>query len=121
MIGVDEIGRALVAVGSAGLTGVRAVLRYHNGRIRIHVDVENGKLPHGLRLMAGIDRDGEGTLTELDSNGDFTMEGLSAGEYRVEIGDGVRQFTRQKVVKVLHNGEAPVSFTVDASKINPQN
>lgn len=120
-ISVKDDDRAFVTVGKAGLTGVRVLLAYKNGRIKIHVDIENGKLPAGARLTAWIGNDNWTTMPELDSNGDFIQEGLSAGEYRVEIGDGSTRFTERKTVKVTNNGEVRVSFIIDASKIKRRN
>ena len=97
------------------------VLAYKNGRIKIHVDLKNGKLPAGVRLIAWIGDDRWTTMPELDSNGDFIKEGLSPGEYHAEIGDGSARFTEKKIVKVANNGEARVSFIIDASKIKGRN
>ena len=120
-IAVQDRDRAFVTVGKAGLKGVRVVLAYKNGRIKIHVDIENGKLPAGVRLIAWIGNDHWTTMPELDSNGDFIEEGLSPGEYQVEIGDGSTRFTGKKIVKVANNGEAQVSFIIDAGKIKGRN
>jgi protocatechuate 3,4-dioxygenase beta subunit len=115
--------RPSITVGKDGLSRVRVVLAYKVGRIKIHVDVENGKLPKGVRLNAwiGWDRGNDhwSTLPELDANGNFTQEGLAPGEYSVEIGDGMRRFTGKKMVSVA-KGDASVSFVVDASKIKPR-
>jgi hypothetical protein len=117
-----SVDRFLITVGNAGLTGLRVTLGYNSGRIRIHADVENGRLPAGVRLMAWVSGGDFGTaLPELDSNGDCTKEGLAPGEYRIQIGDSSRRFTEEKVVKVAKGSEARVSFVVDASKISPRN
>lgn len=112
---------APVPLNKNGLEGLRVVLGYRNGRIKIHVEIANGKLPVGVRLMAWITHDNSTSMPELDSNGDYVKEGLPPGEYQIQIGDGSRRFTENKVVKIANNGEARVSFVVDASKIEPRN
>ena len=101
------------------ITGVRIVLAYKNSRIRGHVDFKGGVLPQGKRLYAGIGRaDGSwsGLGAEVDADGNFLIEWLEPGDYRVLIETYQVATVTLSDVKTIHldkDSEARVSFVVD--------
>src|SRR5262249_2787275 len=101
------------------ITGVRIVLAYKNSRIRGHVDFTGGVLPKGKRLYAGIARvDGRwsGLGSEIDSAGNFLIEWLEPGDYRVLIETYELVTVTLSDVKMVHldkDAEARVSLVVD--------
>jgi len=68
-----------------------------------------------MRLHAWVSP--SGALPPLDANGDFTLEGLEPGEYEIQIGDSHRRLTESKKVRVEKNGQASVSFVLDANHL----
>ena len=72
------------------ITGIRAIVAYHNGSIRGVVKVENGTLPSGARFFVQLTKPDGGSPANLpsapaDSRGHFLIEGLAAGNYELLI------------------------------------
>jgi hypothetical protein len=71
------------------ITGVRLVLAYGTSVIRGQVKIEGGELPDDLILIVHVRRPGDetyvGTNSRVDGRRRFALEGLSAGEYEVEL------------------------------------
>lgn len=79
---------------SAGeqITGVRLVLAYGQGSIVGRVEVKGGALPPGVRMNVRAHREGQGpnmegpgSSAEVDSRGQFLLEGLAAGNYKLRL------------------------------------
>ena len=93
-----------------GLNGIRLVLSYRNGSIRGHVTFKQKNLDSGRQLRAVIlprsDSCSSPTSTEIDPNGDFFIDGLAAGEYRVLI------ISEMKTIVVHEDSESSISFVM---------
>ncbi len=114
------------------LTGLRLVFAYGTASIAGRVEVRGGTLPAGTRLMVRAKREGAseegfsfGTgSAEVDARGQFLLEGLSAGTYRVTLSvpsfnAGTSEFKLPKVeqtVSVASSGRQEVFLVVDLSK-----
>ena len=71
------------------VSGVRVVFTYATGVIRGSLNVENGPIPAGARVMAWITRPGDPSFRlsprEVDSRGHFVIEGVPAGTYDLRV------------------------------------
>lgn len=67
------------------VSGVRIVFTYATGIVRGNVNIANGPLPAGARIMVRLARVGEPSQVlrpqEADSRGHFIIEGVPAGAY----------------------------------------
>ena len=94
-----------------GLSGVRLVLSYKNGSIRGHVAFNRENLDYDRPLQAGISHGSErrswSTSTEIDPNGDFLIDGLAPGEYKISI------LSETKTIVVDNDSESRISFVID--------
>jgi hypothetical protein len=85
--GVAVDGNITMAAGER-VTGVRLVVARGTGRVRGQVRITNGTLPTGalLSVMARRASDGEHQAgAQVDSRGNFILEGLLAAEYDLEL------------------------------------
>lgn len=126
-----EVKELQVSAGER-LTGVRLVFAYGTASIAGRVEVRGGTLPAGIRLMVRARREGGGGDSfsfgagnaEVDARGQFLLEGLSAGTYRVTLfaptfNPGATEFKLPKVeqtVSVSGSGRQDVLLVVDLSK-----
>lgn len=126
-----EVKELQVSAGER-LTGVRLVFAYGTASIAGRVEVRGGTLPAGVRLMVRARREGGGGDSfsfgagnaEVDARGQFLLEGLSAGTYRVTLyaptfNPGATEFKLPKVeqtVSVSGSGRQEVLLVVDLSK-----
>ncbi len=126
-----EVKELQVSAGER-LTGVRLVFAYGTASIAGRVEVRGGTLPAGIRLMVRARREGGGGDSfsfgagnaEVDARGQFLLEGLSAGTYRVTLfaptfNPGATEFKLPKVeqtVSVSGSGRQEVLLVVDLSK-----
>jgi protocatechuate 3,4-dioxygenase beta subunit len=78
---------ASLALGERDLDGVNVVVDYNNAAIKGHVDVGTG-IPRDA-LMAIISRIGDqgrwDTISQVDANGNFALDGLKPGHYQISI------------------------------------
>jgi hypothetical protein len=105
------------------LTDVQIVLRYKNvGTLKGKVNIIGGKLPANMRLRAVVfantEKGSRSTSRQVDANGNFSIDNLEPGEYKVQLGDGMKRFTEPKAVKVTANGEMEVSIDLDLRTLN---
>jgi hypothetical protein len=123
-----EIGEA------ANISGVRVLLAYGNAVIRGQVNVTGGTFPHGTRMMVSARRVGASTSNpmmmgiqpaEVDTRGRFTIEGLAAGEYELQLrvfGPGIPNAPPVKQnVSVPEGGETPVAFALNLATFQQGN
>lgn len=126
-----EVRELQVSAGER-LTGVRLVFAYGTASIAGRVEIRGGALPAGVRLMVRARREGGGDDSfsfgagnaEVDTRGQFMLEGLSAGTYRVTLfapsfNAGTTGFKLPKVeqtVSVSNSGRQDVLLVVDLSK-----
>ena len=113
------------------LTGVRLVFAYGTASIAGRVEVRGGTLPAGARLFVRARREGGaedpfsgGMPVQVDARGQFLIEGLSAGTYRLTLVDAMfgddGQRTKlpkvEQTVSVAGSGRQDVLMVVDLSK-----
>jgi protocatechuate 3,4-dioxygenase beta subunit len=110
----------------ANVTGVRVLLAYGNAVIRGQVNVTGGALPQGVRMIVSARRAGAAPPgwaqmgmqpAEVDTRGRFTIEGVAAGEYELQLrlfGPGYMNVQPLKqAVTVPEGGETPVTFALN--------
>ena len=109
------------------ITGVRLVFAYGNGVIAGRVEVKGGSLPGGARMRVGCIREGMmlamemARFIEVDGRGQFLIEGLRQGTYKVNLwvidaGD-IKPPVIEQTITVSGEGRHEVTFIVDlASK-----
>lgn len=116
---------------AANISGVRVLLAYGNAVIRGQVNVTGGTLPQGARMMVSARRAGSNTSgpmpmgmqpAEVDTRGRFTIEGLAAGEYELQLrlfGPNVPNAPPLKQnVSVPEGGESAVTFALNLATFN---
>jgi len=129
---VSRIEREGVAQSSQGfevkdgeqITGVRIVVSYGNATLRGVVNIENGPLPQGARLMVRLMKPGDVPLNtrppNVDDRGHFIAEGIPPGSYEVAVqvvGGGVRKPPVKQQV-VLQDGvitDLAINFDLGAN------
>src|SRR5215216_2719243 len=125
--GVVQPGGLILKDGEQ-VTGVRLVVKYLTGAIHGQIKVEGDELP-GSRMTVWINylddtRPGESfsmgnSSPQLDSRKRFTVEGLAAGTYEVNVAvfDPSRQDTNRvfkQQVTVVDNAASDVTITIKA-------
>lgn len=117
---------------SAGdrLTGVRLVFAYGTASIAGRVEVRGGTLPPNVKLAVMARREGAGENAfgagnaEVDARGQFLIEGLSAGTYRLVLSDAYYSPNTartklpkvEQVVSVTGSGRQEIVLVLDLSK-----
>lgn len=82
---------AIPIQGNDHITGLRLFMTYSSGTITGVVNITNGTLPAGARLVVQITKSAEPELgfglgsTEVDARGRFLLEGLATGTYDVTV------------------------------------
>lgn len=108
----------------AQVTGVRVVLAHSNGVIRGQINLTNGTLPAGARMMVFARRIGAGNenqsgrSAEADTRGRFVIEGLAPGEYEVRgraFGNTGTYQSDAQHVSLGENGDMSITFALDLS------
>ena len=130
--GVAVDGNLTIEAGER-VTGVRLVVARGTGRVRGQVRITNGTLPAGaqLRIVARRASDGQHqTGAEVDSRGNFILEGLLAADYDLELNvyiipsEGARPprlpTVRQRVT-ITNGTEARVTLDLDLSQTTNDN
>jgi uncharacterized GH25 family protein len=107
------------------LSGVKVVFTYANGVVRGKVNIVNGPLPLGARVMVRLAKTGETNSSlrpqETDSRGYFVIEGVPAGSYDVFVSSFIPNSRQRppwaKQTITVGDGEATeVNLTLD---LNP--
>lgn len=114
------------------LTGVRLVFAYGTASIAGRVEIRGGTLPAGVKLAviarreSAIETDGffGAGYAQVDARGQFLIEGLSAGTYRLTLREGsfgpesqqVKLPKVEQTVSVAGSGRQDVLLVVDLSK-----
>lgn len=110
------------------LTGVRMVFTYGSASIAGRVEIRGGILPPNTRLSVSAVREGAArndfgaSLAEVDSRGQFLIEGLSQGTYKLTLSE--MRFTGEpsklprveQVVSVANSGRQEAVLVLDLSK-----
>ncbi|MEP7273112.1 MAG: carboxypeptidase-like regulatory domain-containing protein [Acidobacteriota bacterium] len=122
-----EVRELHLSAGEA-TTGVRLVFAYGTASIAGNVEVRGGKLPPNVRLMVIALRGGggEGTFdsrtAEVDARGQFLLEGLSQGNYRLSVGPlyfsapETKLPKNEQTVTVVGNSRQEVTLVLDFSR-----
>jgi len=106
------------------VSGLRVVFTYATGVVRGNVNIANGPLPIGARLMVRLAKVGEPSPglrpQEADSRGHFIIEGVPAGSYDLFVstfiqGSRQRPPSAKQSVNVAEGGITDVSVTLDIS------
>lgn len=120
--GVNVTGGIDLQAGDQ-VTGVKLVFSYGTSVLRGEVKIVGGTLPEGARLTASIYPGAKSTnpktplnFVSVDTRGRFIFEGLSAGDYELQVnafipGQSGRSPVRQPVTII--GGEADVTVTLD--------
>ncbi|MGE0885673.1 MAG: collagen binding domain-containing protein [Blastocatellales bacterium] len=110
------------------LTGVRMVFTYGSASIAGRVEIRGGILPPNTRLSVSAVREGAArndfgtSMAEVDSRGQFLIEGLSQGTYKLTLGE--LRYTAEpsklpkveQVVSVANSGRQETVLVLDLSK-----
>ncbi|HMV48526.1 MAG TPA: carboxypeptidase regulatory-like domain-containing protein [Blastocatellia bacterium] len=111
------------------LTGVTLVFAYGTGSIFGRVEVKGGTLPPGSRMSVTARREGEETTgissirpVTVDARGQFLIEGLSAGNYKLvliaypqDFQPGYKPPRAEQNVSVAGDGRQEASMVLDLS------
>lgn len=122
-------------VAGEAVTGVRLIFTYGNGSIFGRVEIKGGTLPPGARMSVNLRRDGEDAgnspplkFAEADSRGQFLIEGLTAGNYKVTVNvfmadfDSSRKLPKaEQIVTVAGDGRQDVSMVLDMTPQQKEN
>jgi hypothetical protein len=108
------------------VSGVRVVFNYATGVVRGNVNIVNGPLPIGSRVMVRLAKVGEPNWglrpQEVDSRGYFILEGVPGGSYDLHVStfiSGARQRppSAKQSVSVADGAVTEVVVTLD---VNPK-
>jgi len=108
------------------ISGVKIVFTYATGIVRGSVNIANGPLPTGARIMVRLARIGETSQglrpQEADSRGHFIIEGVPAGSYDLFVSSFIpnsrqRPPWAKQSVNVADGAATEVSVTLD---LNPK-
>lgn len=110
------------------ITGVRMVFTYGSASIAGRVEVRGGNLSPNTRLGVRAVREGAaandfgGSMAEVDSRGQFLIEGLSQGAYKLILSemrftpDSPRLPRVEQIVSVAGSGRQETVLVLDLSK-----
>jgi protocatechuate 3,4-dioxygenase beta subunit len=110
------------------ITGIQVIVAYINGSIRGVVQLENGTLPPGGRLIIQLTKPGDPNVRMqpwiVDSRGHFSIEGLAAGDYELMVVAyapewGRRPPTAKQLVTVADGAATEVKVSIDLTP-NPK-
>jgi protocatechuate 3,4-dioxygenase beta subunit len=103
------------------LTGVRVVLSYGTAKLRGVVNLENGTLPEGGRILIRLVKSGENSFLrppQVDARGRFMAEGLAPGNYEVHASISMPLMPVRMVKReiILQDGvTTDITITIDMS------
>jgi 5-hydroxyisourate hydrolase-like protein (transthyretin family) len=122
--GVAQSPQGLEVKDGEQITGVRMVVSYGNATLRGVVNIENGPLPQGARIMIRLLKPGDIPFNTLppnvDERGHFIADGIPPGSYEVAVyitGGGVRKPPVKQQV-VLQDGvttDLSINFDLGAT------
>jgi Carboxypeptidase regulatory-like domain len=109
------------------IKGIRVIAQYGNASIRGQINVENGTLPPDARFHAwtkpvGADPrfgySGSNAMPQVDSRGQFVIEGLTSGTYEINAGVYLTSaklgyLAKPQQVVVAAGSTVTVNITVD--------
>jgi len=103
---------------------VRVVLSYSTGVVRGQIKIEGGTLPDNTRLSVtshclnpGSEQNSQ--TAEVDARGRFKIEGLSPGNYELELQTTQPELPRVKQTVTVENGaEMEVTLVLNLSPKN---
>ena len=110
------------------ITGLRVVLAYGTSVVRGRIKVEGGELPTDVIFMVNVNHlDGKPVPvrpSEVDARGQFVIEGLAAGQYKIRLGsfipNGGRPSPRlppsEQIINVADGGVMEVTLTLNLSE-----
>lgn len=111
------------------ITGVRLIFTYGTSILAGHVEIKGGALPPSARMSISAIREGVSPewlgakRASVDARGQFVLEGLSQGNYKVRLDiytpDAASQLNLPKVelpVAVMDNTRQEVTLVLDLSK-----
>ncbi|HZS03279.1 MAG TPA: carboxypeptidase regulatory-like domain-containing protein [Blastocatellia bacterium] len=112
---------------SAGeqVTGVRLVFVYGNSTVAGRVEIRGGQLPPGARMFITANRQGgqsgvgSARPADVDSRGQFSIEWLAAGSYRLLLrtyGPDVKPQKVEQLITVGPNSKQEVTLILDLAK-----
>ncbi|HWN10947.1 MAG TPA: carboxypeptidase-like regulatory domain-containing protein [Pyrinomonadaceae bacterium] len=108
------------------ISGVKVVFTYATGIVRGNVNIANGPLPIGARIMVRLAKTGEPSQglrpQEADSRGHFVIEGVPAGSYELFVstfipGSRQRPPSSRQTVSVADGATIEVAVTLG---LNPK-
>ena len=103
------------------LTGVRVVVSYGTAKLRGVVNLENGTLPEGARILIRLIKSGDSSFVrppQVDARGRFMAEGLAPGNYEVHASVNMPLMPVRMVKReiVLQDGvTTDITITIDMS------
>jgi uncharacterized protein DUF4198 len=101
------------------VTDARLVIAYGAEIMRGQIKVDGGAIPEGARIMVfsrriGPGGSGNGPSAEVDSQGKFTLEGLTVGDYELTlIGSHMPPEQEKRLVNVASGKETNVVLTLN--------
>ncbi len=110
------------------ITGVRIVFTYGSASIAGRIEIRGGTLPSNTRLGVRAVRQGAaenefgGSMAEVDGRGQFLIEGLSQGTYKLILsemrftGESSKLPRIEQVVSVANSGRQEAVLVLDLSK-----
>lgn len=118
--------RGLEIKSGEQVSGVRIVFTYATGIVRGSVNIENGPVPTGARVMVWLTKPGDTPFglrqQEVDSRGHFVIEGVPGGSYDLHVGafiPGSRERTpsAKQLITVTDGAVTDVVLAID---LNPK-
>jgi len=117
-----NVGRDLEVQLGDELTGIKLVLAYATGTIHGVVKLDDGSLPEGLKGSAAVWQGNEAwPRSTLDQNGEFILQNLVAGEYKLTVvarDANNRSWTVEQKIKVSDDKVSEAKMVLD-SKVKP--
>jgi len=116
--GVEQPGGIDLAPNEQ-VTDARLVIAYGAEIVRGQIKAPGGAIPEGARMMVfsrrvGPDGSGNGPSAEVDSRGQFTLEGLTVGDYELTlIGSHMPPQQEKHLVNVAPGKETNVVLTLN--------
>lgn len=105
------------------LTGVRLIMQYGSGTLAGRVEVRNGTIPAGSRMMVTAMRSGvvgaPASFAEVDNRGHFILDGLAAGNYTIRLGvsiPGAGGHSTVQQVSVAGSGRQEITMILDLAR-----
>jgi len=105
------------------LTGVRLIMQYGTGTLAGRVEVRNGTIPAGSRMMVTAMRSGAvgapEFYAEVDNRGHFVLDGLASGNYTIRLGvsiPGAGGHSTVQQVSITGSGRQEITMILDLTR-----